>query len=293
MATNLVQTINDKEKYIIYYDADVFNQNVTLSIHLNLPKITNTTGHVQFSEVEKVEWNTIYDEQFGTNGSIDGQKTEDVYVAINPGLNEIPFQNHYISLVNTVTYISYGTAGTSGYFNDFATYVNLEKNTIEIESSLYFQDTGLLQITGQDLNYYQTLNNVPLYIQQELSEIAIQIWSLPQHTIIIGEQKVPLGSSFEYRLPEDYDIGNAYTYMWRLRKITEFDTDISNSRAEIVGYSSSAGNTRSVLVHFKKGGYANLEVIIFGPTGCPRIIRKQICIQLPLSKMLVVRNRLI
>ena len=86
---NLIQTLNNKESFIIYYDADVFNTNVTLSAHLTLPEISNSTGPVQFSQSESVEWNTIYDEQFGTSGSIDGQMSSAFQVSVPIGASEI------------------------------------------------------------------------------------------------------------------------------------------------------------------------------------------------------------
>lgn len=291
MATNLVQTINGKDRYIIYYDADVFNENVTLSIHLTLPKITNTSGPVEFSQVEAVEWNTIYEEEFGTSGSLDGQKTESFNVNVQPGTTSIAYQDYDFALLTAADYISTGTSGngTSG----FITSINVVSDTVDIVNPHPNTDGGVLTMSGQIKNYYQTVNNIPQYIVQQLSEIAVQIWSLPPFVQIIGESDAPSGSTFTYTLPSDYDPGNAYMYQWRLRKIKTGDTDTSNARAEIVGYVSTPSNIRSVVVHFKKNGFVNLEVIVFGPTGCPRIVRKQICVELPLTKMLIIRNRLI
>lgn len=290
--TNLVQTISNKDSFIIYYDADVFNQNVTLSAHLTLPEITNTSGPVQFSQTETVEWNTIYQENFGTSGSLDGQMTSNFFVNVAPGTTSIAYQDYDFAFLTSASYTSYGTSGTAGT-NGVSANINVITDTVDLVSDLPFQDSGVLTLTGQILNYYQTVNNVPQYIVQKLSEIAVQIWALPTNTEMIGEDLVSINATLTYSLPASYDPGNAYTYLWRLRPIASGDTAVSNSRADIVGYVSTPDNTRSVVLHFKRNGFVTLEVVIFGSTGCPRIIRKQISVELPLTKMLIIRNRLV
>jgi hypothetical protein len=212
MATNLIQVLSEKENYIIYYDRDVFNQDVTLSIHLTVPNLSNSIGHAIFDNTSNEQWNTIYNEEFGTSGT-----------------------------------------------------------------------------SGQN-NYYTTVSGVPQFIEQSLQDIAVQIWAIPTFAIIIGEGLVTISTNvLNYTLPLDYDPGNVYIYKWRLRKILQTDTDLTNSRATILG----SNTVKNVDVIFTRNGFVNLECIIIGPTGCPRIIRKQICVELPLTKMLIIRNRLL
>lgn len=419
MATNLVQILSEKENYIIYYDRDVFNQDVTLSIHLTVPNIANQTGHVVFDNESSEQWNTIYEEQFGTSGDINGIKNTSQNILFTPIYNVLNYQNDF-AFINSAAYIPF-TVGNFNVTVDSANYnviitspdsfkalknssqlvgtnftpeiwsvvsfdtetdtnnnfdISLNKyvvpydciinfkatiditsnlntltnrvrfysnikgaisvsnidylqnlnRTISLETtSLFFSqneevwleiitehpnnivssvivnsatfenaigpyDNGTLYLTGQDIKYYRTVSGVPQYIEQSLQEIAVQIWAIPTFATIIGEGQVPISSNvLNYTLPLDYDLSNNYTYRWRLRKIKQTDTDLSNSRATIVG--SNTG--KNVDVTFTRNGFVNLECIITGPTGCPRIVRKQICVELPLTKMLIIRNRLL
>lgn len=288
MSTNLVQTITNRDQFIIYYDRDVFNQDVTLSIHVTMPDVTNTSGIVQFSQVDSVEWNTIYDEQFGTSGSIDGQASYDFHVDLMPGLNTIPYQNYDFALLTDATFTSYGTSGNSGT-QGYAT-INVLTDTVDIYNPNNYVDSGSLTMSGQILNYYQTIDNVPQYIVQKLSEIAVQIWAIPGKVQIDGLDFATKNSVVTYSIDPTYDPSNLYTYYWRLKKIHQSDTDTSNSRATIV---TSQFNVKTIQVQFNDSGFTTIELIITGPTGCPRIVRKQTTVELPLSKMLVIRNRLV
>lgn len=415
--TNLVQILSEKENYIIYYDRDVFNQDVTLSIHLTVPNLANQTGHVTFDSSSVEQWNTIYEEEFGTSGNANGIKNITQAILFTPVYNVLNFQNDF-AFVNSASYIP----DTIGNFNvtiDSANYnviitspdafkavknvsqlvntnivyslltfntevdinnnfnLSLNKYTVpynciinfkasfnltsnlnilttsirffstikgeisiinidylqnlnrsvylETSSLLFSQneevwieirttnvnnivsfvtvnsatvenaigpfDNGTLYLSGQDIKYYRTVSGVPQFIEQSLQEIAIQIWAIPTFATITGEVLATISPDIlNYTLPLDYDLSNNYTYKWRLRKINNLtDTDIFNSRATIVG--SNTG--KNVNVTFTRNGFVNLECIITGPTGCPRIVRKQISVELPLTKMLIIRNRLL
>ncbi len=431
MATNLVQILSEKENYIIYYDRDVFNQDVTLSIHLTVPNISNQTGHVVFDNSTNEQWNTIYDEQFGTDGDIYGIKNINQAILFTPIYNTLNFQNDF-AFVNSAAYIpdtvgnftvaidsakyivtitspdafsanknisqliltDFGTSyawqtiifdtknDPNNNFNpangrytvpydcviNFKATVDLTSSintlnaqirffsnikgpisvtnvdflqainrTISLETtSLFFSqneevwleiisvhtnvssvivgvasienaigpyDNGTLYLSGQDIKYYRTVSGVPQYIEQSLQEIAVQIWAIPTFTTMIGEGTVPISSDeVTYHLPDDYDPGNVYTYEWRLRKIKNTDDNVANARATIVEPAfviDPNDNKRHVYgkgpikVVFTRNGFVNLECIITGPTGCPRIVRKQIVVELPLTKMLIIRNRLL
>lgn len=286
--TNLVQTITDRDQYIIYYDNDVFNNDVTLSIHVTMPNVTNNSGIVQFSQTDSIEWNTIYDEQFGTNGAIDGQTSMSFVVELTPGINSISYQDYDFALLTYANFVSYGTSGNSGTQGNAV--INVISDTVDIYNPNSYNDTGILSLSGQILNYYQTVNNVPQYVVQKLSEIAVQIWALPNKVTIDGPNTVPQHSTKTFSIDLNYDPSNNFSYYWRLKKITNVDTDSSNNRATIV--TSNIG-VKTIDINFVKGGFVTLELIITGPTGCPRIIRKQINVELQLTKMLVIRNRLI
>lgn len=219
--TNLIQTLNSKNKYIIYYDADVFNSDVTLSIHITVPNSSNATGHVNFTGSSSEEWNTIYNEQFGTSG----------------------------------------TAGA--------------------------------------LNFYQyDQNGIPQYIIQTLPEIAVQIWSLPPFTQVVGPSSVTLNSMHDYNIEPNYDPGDIYTYFWRIRNADGSHTPATpmegtNGHDDGKAIINGSNTMKTVNLSFVKNGLVTLECVISAPSGCPRIVRKQINIELPLSKMLIVRNRLV
>ena len=65
---HLIHKIENLDNFIVYYDADIFSQSVDVSINLTLQEFGETIYHDDEC-LEPVEYNTIHDEQIGTNGT--------------------------------------------------------------------------------------------------------------------------------------------------------------------------------------------------------------------------------
>ncbi len=172
--------------------------------------------------------------------------------------------------------------------NDVLYSVHLEINDL---------DLGKLEYNSMYEETYSPNNDGPVFIPsngtspdvkgEPLDEITITLYQRPPNTYIIKPKKTTINTIQIWKLPDEYDQNNEYTYEW---EITDLNPAVSV--AEIVG----ANNLKEVNIRILRRGLMFLKCNIYreirnGLLGCaktPRVIQE---VGLDLDTFAVSTNR--
>lgn len=112
---------------------------------------------------------------------------------------------------------------------------------------------------------------------EDLENITIAIYPKPPSVMLEGVRRMEVNSSREYKLPDDYDTANNFSYDWHLEGPATFDTIPTTG-------------DKKVSITFNDMGTVTLKVKITNPGGCYRWVIRNLYPGTLQRRMLVVRN---
>lgn len=121
-----------------------------------------------------------------------------------------------------------------------------------------------------------------------MPQIAIQLWERAPSTYIIKPKKPKIDTTQIWKLPDDYDVEEIYTYEWVIE-----ETPPAPIPATITG----GQNTKEIEIYINARGFMFLKCYIYrtlpdGTQGCPRIVRVMQEVGFAVGSVVISRNRL-